>query len=379
MAGIYLHIPFCKQACTYCNFHFSTQLKSIDSFFDALVIELGRPHAYSAAGKKIETIYFGGGTPSLLSQLQLNTLLGIIYENYEVEGDAEITLEANPDDLTTSTLQDIKNCGINRLSVGLQTFNHTELLWMNRAHNRQQAISCLQTIRDTGFSNFSVDLIYGSPLQTDSILNENIERIVHAGVPHISCYALTVENGTALGFKVKKGLQQNVDDAKQLHQFEILRHKLLASGYEQYEISNFALPGFRSMHNSSYWHGKPYYGFGPAAHSFNGFDRRGWNVANNALYIQNIADQKLIFEEETLSETDRHNEYIMTGLRTAAGISLPGFESLFGVNLKERLLHHAAVKVTGGTLTVVNNHIQLTEKGLFLADGIAADLFKTKN
>jgi oxygen-independent coproporphyrinogen III oxidase len=297
LAGIYIHIPFCKQACNYCNFHFSVSLINKDAITKAIVTEIELSNDF-IDDKNIETIYFGGGTPSLLNVSEIALLFSAIRKKFIVASYAEITLEANPDDITLTTLQNWMSFGVNRLSVGLQSFNEAELKWMNRAHNAAQSVACLNDIEKAGIKNYSVDLIYGSPLQSNNDLRKNFELIASRNIPHISCYALTVENNTALNKLIKENKSPKVDTEKQAEQFQLLLQMMEANGYEQYEISNFSKKGHRSKHNSSYWQGKPYFGFGPSAHSFNGFNKRRWNIANNSLYLQSLKNNAIPYEEE---------------------------------------------------------------------------------
>ncbi|MBK8710917.1 MAG: radical SAM family heme chaperone HemW [Niastella sp.] len=375
MAGIYIHIPFCKQACTYCNFHFSTSLQHKDNLIQSLIQEINEPNSFIDYEESIDTIYFGGGTPSLLSKDQLEKILDALSANFKINYGAEITFEANPDDINPESLDYWKNTGINRLSVGIQSFDPEELKWMNRAHRAKEAMSCLHNIRDAGFQNFSVDLIYGSPLLQDDQLIENCRVLFQQQVPHISCYALTVEPKTALSHLISAHKTEDINTNKQADQFEILLSQMKENGYEQYEISNFCVPGFRSKHNSSYWQGKPYWGFGPAAHSFNGNNLRRWNIANNALYIKSIDKHIIPFEEERLTTVQQMNEYIMISLRTMEGISLVGFIKRFGKEQSDKLLKNTTCYVNEELLTIQDMHVILTAKGKFLGDGIAAGLF----
>ena len=375
MAGIYIHIPFCKQACTYCNFHFSTSLQHKDNLIQSLIQEINEPNSFIDYEESIDTIYFGGGTPSLLSKDQLEKILDALSANFKINYGAEITFEANPDDINPESLDYWKNTGINRLSVGIQSFDPEDLKWMNRAHRAKEAMSCLHNIRDAGFQNFSVDLIYGSPLLQDDQLIENCRVLFQQQVPHISCYALTVEPKTALSHLISAHKTEDINTNKQADQFEILLSQMKENGYEQYEISNFCVPGFRSKHNSSYWQGKPYWGFGPAAHSFNGNNLRRWNIANNALYIKSIDKHIIPFEEERLTTVQQMNEYIMISLRTMEGISLVGFIKRFGKEQSDKLLKNTTCYVNEELLTIQDMHVILTAKGKFLGDGIAAGLF----
>jgi oxygen-independent coproporphyrinogen-3 oxidase len=373
LAGIYIHIPFCKQACSYCNFHFSTSLSQKDVFLNALQKEIRITANAASAHKNIDTIYFGGGTPSILSKQAIQDILYTIYENFDVHKAAEITLEANPDDVNSNIVQDWLSIGINRLSLGIQSFNDDELTWMNRAHNALHALNSIDLIQQAGFTNFSVDLIYGSPLLSHEELQKNIQYVLQKNIPHIACYALTVEEKTLLYKQIHKQKSLPIDETHQSEQFHIMVTMLEAAGYEQYEISNFAKPGYRSQHNSSYWKGIAYWGFGPSAHSFDGLASRRWNVANNALYIQSIENNLIPFEEEILTPTQQLNEQIMIGLRTMEGISLKKLEERFGI--QQQLLVQAKTYIATGKIKLVDGHLMLSKEGKFFADGIAADLF----
>jgi oxygen-independent coproporphyrinogen-3 oxidase len=329
VSGIYLHIPFCKQACYYCNFHFSTSLKKKVELLDCLVKEIAL-RKDEIKGDTIETIYFGGGTPSLLSTKEIQALIDAVYRNFKVVAHPEITLEANPDDLSEEKIIELSQSPINRLSIGIQSFFEHDLKLMNRAHNVHEAKKCLE-IATNYFENISVDLIYGIPDCTNEQWRDNIHTALRFGVPHISSYALTVEPNTALDSFVKKGIIKNVDDDKAEEQFVILTEELNKAGFIHYELSNFGKKGFFSKNNSSYWLGKSYLGIGPAAHSFNG-KQRSWNVQNNAIYIKKIIQNELPIQRETLSVSDRYNEYVMTGLRTVWGVSLEKINKDFGEN-----------------------------------------------
>ncbi len=374
MAGIYIHIPFCKQACTYCNFHFSVSLKNKEAVIHALLKEILLVDNFIKT-KKIDTIYFGGGTPSLLTKNELEQIMQAIQQKFTVSLDVEITLEANPDDINKAKLYDWISVGINRLSVGLQSFNESELKWMNRAHNATQSLLCIEEIQEAGITNFSVDLIYGSPLQTNEDLINNFEIIASKNIPHISCYALTVEDDTILKKLIKEHNSPNVNYEKQADQFQVLIRLMEANDYEQYEISNFSKKGFRSKHNSSYWQGKPYFGFGPSAHSYDGINKRRWNISNNSLYIQSLIKNVVPFEEETLTATQQINEYIMTSLRTIEGINIRYIETNFGESFFSTLLKNAEKYINSGKLIKQISSLNLTKEGKFFADGIAADLF----
>jgi len=321
----------------------------------------------------VETIYFGGGTPSLYCAEDIQKIIIHLQQNFSVLHNAEITLEANPDDITEEKLQQWKQIGINRLSIGVQSFLEKDLEWMHRAHNSFEALHCLQ-LATKYFDNITADLIYGSPYLTNEQWIKNIETIVHLNIPHISCYALTVEPKTALHSLIEKKKSLNVDTDKQAIQFEILVDVLTNKNYEHYEISNFAKQGYRSKHNSSYWQGKYYLGLGPAAHSFNGTSRQ-WNINNNALYLKSIAENIIPFEIEILTKQQQLNEYIMTSLRTIEGISLQHVTNYFGEEEKERLLDRSKELLNQQSLIINNQFLQLTPKAKFLADGIAATLF----
>ena len=374
MAGIYIHIPFCKQACTYCNFHFSVSLKNKNALIKSLIKEIDLSTGFIEDGN-IETIYIGGGTPSLLDEDDLRFIFNNLRKKFKIKEEVEITLEANPDDITPSMLNIWKDIGINRLSVGLQSFNEAELKWMNRAHNSAQSLQCLADIQTAGFSNFSVDLIYGSPLQTNDDLKRNFNLVAERDIPHISCYALTVEPGTLLNKKINERKTPAVDAEKQAEQFYLLLDMMAKNNYEQYEISNFSKPGSRSKHNSSYWQGKPYFGFGPAAHSFNGFDKRRWNVSNNNLYIQSLEKNIIPYEEEILTERQMLNEYVMTALRTVEGINTVYIEQNFGKENALRILKEAQKYIISKKIILANEKLLLSAEGKFFADGIASDLF----
>ena len=372
MAGIYLHIPFCKHACHYCDFHFSTQLKVKDKMLNALAREL-ELRKEELGDEPIETIYFGGGTPSLLTVDELESLVNSVHLHFNVIENPEITLEANPDDLSNSALKSFSYSPINRLSIGIQSFFEEDLKLMNRAHNAAQAEQSLKTAKKY-FKNISIDLIYGIPGMNHQRWKENIQKALDLELPHISSYALTVEPKTALKKFIEKGLVPNVDDEQAQEQFHILLEILENAGYINYEISNFGKPDFFSKNNSSYWQGKPYLGIGPSAHSFDG-RTRSWNVRNNIKYIKAIEDDKLPIEREELSITDRYNEYVMTGLRTVWGVSLKKIEEEFGKQHLNYLKTQSAKHIQEHLLYLDGDVLLATKKGKFLVDGIASDLF----
>lgn len=375
MAGIYVHIPFCKQACTYCNFHFSTSLKLRNDFVGALLAEMAMRRNY-AGGEPVGTIYFGGGTPSLLSSSELQQIIGAIQVNFDVSARAEITLEANPDDINDEALRRWRDMGFNRLSIGVQSFFESHLRAMNRAHSAGQASACIAAAKAAGFGNFSIDLIYGSPDLNDEQWMANLATAVDLGIPHLSCYALTVEPGTLLDNLTRRKQVPPVASEDQARQFLLMTDYLTSKGYEHYEISNFALPGKRSRHNSAYWNGSRYIGLGPSAHSFDG-ENRQWNISNNALYIRTIQEGELFLEKEKLSPRDRFNEYVMTSLRTMEGTDLNMVRNQFGGRAADSLTAASEKFMDRAWLTIDNEKLVLTREGKLFADGIAADLFQS--
>jgi oxygen-independent coproporphyrinogen-3 oxidase len=372
MAGIYLHIPFCKKACHYCNFHFSTQTADMQAFVDAIIQEIVLQKSYIM--EPIETIYFGGGTPSLLNEQQLKQIQAAIDAHFEVADLIECTLEANPDDMSPSKLATWKQLGINRLSIGIQSFQASALAWMNRAHTVEQSHAAIQMAKDAGIHNLSIDLIYGTPTLTDEGLMADLDWIEQYQIKHVSCYALTVEDKTALKKSIEKGHIENVDAEKQARHFEIVCTRLKAMGLEHYEISNFAKPSFRSQHNSNYWSGKTYLGLGPSAHSFNTISRQ-WNIANNALYINSIMQGQLNFEIEFLTEANRYNEYMMTSLRRMEGFDLDFIVTKFGKHYQEHSITMIKEMDAKNIFKQNGNQYCLKDEAKFLADGIASDFF----
>jgi oxygen-independent coproporphyrinogen-3 oxidase len=372
MSGIYIHIPFCKQACHYCDFHFSTNLKKKDEMVLALVKEIEMRKS-EFKDEIVETIYFGGGTPSILQIADLRFLIDSVYKNYKVVQNPEITVEANPDDLTENRIIELSKNKVNRLSIGIQSFFEDDLQLMNRAHNVEEAMKCLKIVTHY-FDNISIDLIYGVPEMSNEKWLQNIETALSFGVPHISSYALTVEPKTALHSFIQKGIIPSLDDEVAQEHFQILVDKLSENGFIHYELSNFGKENYFSKNNSSYWLGKKYIGIGPSAHSYDG-KKRGWNVSNNSLYIKSIQENKLPIEIETLTKTDRYNEYIMTGLRTIWGVSLERIEQEFGKNYLDYLNQQAAKFIEDHLLFIDDNILRTTKKGKFLSDGIASDLF----
>jgi len=373
MSGIYIHIPFCKQACFYCDFHFSTSLKNKQALLESIVKEI-ELRKNELPTPKVASIYFGGGTPSLLSQPEIDKIIDAVYQNFEVDANVEITLEANPDDLSEEKIIELAASKVNRLSIGIQSFFDYDLKLMNRAHNAEEAKKSLQ-ITTQYFPNISVDLIYGIPDCANEQWRENIATALSFGVPHISSYALTVEPKTALASFIEKGIIKNVDDEKAQEQFYILVDELQKENFIHYETSNFGKEGFFSINNSSYWLGKPYLGIGPSAHSFNG-KQRSWNVRNNTKYIKSLAENTLPIEREELTITDQYNEYIMTGLRTIWGVSLEKIEQDYGAKYVAYLKMQAQKYIDENLLYLKDGILKTTKKGKFLSDGIASELFK---
>lgn len=372
MSGIYIHIPFCKQACHYCDFHFSTSLNKKSDLIAALIKELElRQEVF--ANQRVETIYFGGGTPSLLTRDELQSLIDAIYKFYKVASHPEITLEANPDDLSEAYIIELSKSPVNRLSIGIQSFFEADLKLMNRAHNAQEAQQCLEWAT-RHFDNISLDLIYGIPGSSHEQWQSNIDRALSFGVNHISCYALTVEPKTALAAFIKKGLMSNVDDAQAEVQFHMLIERLEAQGFVHYELSNFGKKGFFSKNNTAYWQGKPYLGIGPSAHSFYN-NTRSWNIRNNVKYIKALAQDQLACEQEELSLTDAYNETVMTGLRTVWGVDLTKLKVDFGLSYETYILSQAQKHINEQLLYIEDGKLYVTKKGKFLSDGIASDLF----
>lgn len=372
MSGIYIHIPFCKKACHYCNFHFSTNQNTKSAFVKAVCKELSlRKSEFDS--EVIQTIYFGGGTPTVLEVDEFVSILDVIYETYQVSETPEITLEANPDDLDSEKTKALSKTKINRLSIGIQSFHSSDLLTMNRAHNADEAKKCLE-IATPYFDNITIDLMFGMPTMSDDQWRQNLQTAFGFGIKHLSCYALTVEPQTALEHFIKKGSHPPMDDEVSAKHFEILLEETSKQGLIHYETCSFGHSEYFSKHNTSYWLGKPYMGVGPSAHSFDGV-RRSWNVSNNSKYIKSLEGNTLPFESEILSIENRFNEYIMTGLRTMWGISLQKVETEFGVNIKEQLLQNSKKLRASNFLVIEANHLKITDTGKFLADGIASDLF----
>jgi len=374
MAAIYFHVPFCKQACHYCNFHFSTSLKHKNPVLDAMLSELKLRKAELSDNEEIRSIYFGGGTPSLLSSDEVSVLIKEVKLNFNVAVDAEITLEMNPDDDRLNYLEELKVVGVNRLSVGIQSFHEEELKLMNRAHNAQEAFDVLNRIQGL-YDNFSLDLIFGLPNSTTESWQKNVEYALQFNPAHISSYLLTVEPKTVLNHQIDNKQIEVLGEEDVLTQFNFLVDRLQAKGYDHYELSSFGKPGFRSVNNTAYWSEKPYLGIGPSAHSFNG-ETRSWNISNNAQYLKGISIGKPFIEREKLSVTDRYNEYIMIGLRMQNGISLDYIDKNFGSDYKKLLIKGVQSQIASQVLYWDGDLLKVSRNAMMLVDGLASDLFK---
>ena len=373
MSGIYLHIPFCKQACHYCDFHFSTSMGHKATTVQAIARELEMRQDY-LQGQTVHTIYFGGGTPSLLTQEELQLLLQTIKGLFIVSDEAEITLEANPDDLSPEKLQELRAAGINRLSIGLQSFHEPHLRMMNRAHNATESLQCVRDAQAAGFDNITVDLIYGIPAPDHSIWLEDLKTLFSLNVQHVSCYALTIEPDTAFGRWSKKGAFKPSEDEFTAQQFEILLEQMKQHGYVQYEVSNFSKPGYESKHNSNYWRGVHYLGVGPSAHSFNGHSRQ-YNVSHNRKYTDAIGQGVVPFELEELSLADQANDYLLTTLRTIWGCDLAIMRNRYSYDVQATHSVYLQELNQEELAWVENDVLYLTDKGKLLADQITLDLF----
>ncbi|MCA4777063.1 radical SAM family heme chaperone HemW [Empedobacter stercoris] len=372
MAGIYIHIPFCKQKCSYCDFHFSTNLHNKSNLVKAINKELLlRKNEIS---QPLETIYFGGGTPSILSEIELESIFETIFKNYSTQNLKEVTLEANPDDLNQEKLKFLKSTPINRLSIGVQSFFEEDLQLMNRAHNAQEAERSIKLVQDFGFDNITIDLIYGSSTTTNDMWMKNLQQAINLNVPHISSYALTVEEKTILDHQIKKGITKPVDEDRQNEQFQLLVDTLTSNNFIQYEISNFGKENYFSLHNSNYWKGIHYMGIGPSAHSYNG-KSRAWNIANNTKYIQAINQNNLPQEIEVLNEAERFNEMIMIGLRTIYGIDVDRINSEFSQPILDLFYQEINQLIKENLIIQQENKIILKPESKFFADGIASRLF----
>jgi oxygen-independent coproporphyrinogen III oxidase len=371
LAGVYLHIPYCRQACAYCDFFFSTSLRTMPALVQAMCEEIGQRAGYLHE-KSLDSIYIGGGTPSLLSQDQLTGLFGELARHFTWEKNAEITIEANPDDITSHALDTWRHVGINRISIGLQSFNNEELKWMNRAHDAREGIDSVKRAQDKGFTNLSVDLIYGSKFQDLKNWEQTLNTTIGLEVAHISSYNLTIEKKTGLGVAFSRGLEPGVSEELSSAEFLLMTDLLSSTGYEHYEISNFAKPGRQAVHNGNYWKQRPYLGIGPSAHSFDG-ESRQWNVSNNNAYITAMRTRTPFFEKEVLTSRDRYNEYVLTRLRTSWGCDVTELGRMFGEPALVHFLSQAGLKRE--MFEVSGSQYRLRKEARLLADGIASDLF----
>jgi putative oxygen-independent coproporphyrinogen III oxidase len=373
MAGIYIHIPFCRQACHYCDFHFSTTLKEKDRMVDAIIKEIELRKKYLRL-EIVKTIYFGGGTPSILEKDQTKKILEKIYNSFLISTEAEVTLEANPDDLSPGKLQELKDIGINRLSIGIQSFFDDDLNYFNRAHTAVDAIDCIVDAKAAGFDDLTIDLIYGVPGMSIDKWKKNIETAIAFHIPHISCYCLTVEKGTALDHFITNKQSAPIDDELANEHFRILMELMQKHGYEQYEISNFCLPGNYSKHNTSYWNGELYLGVGPSAHSYNDTSRQ-WNISNNHKYMQSIETGIIPCDIEETTPLTAYNDYILTSLRTKWGCDFNFILKKFGTALAEPFKELAEKEIEKGFIQNESNIFKLTTKGKYFADRVASNLF----
>ncbi len=373
MAGIYIHVPFCKQKCNYCNFHFSTKQDNVEELVSGMIIELDQRKSYLKT-KKIDSIYFGGGTPSIIDVKHIINIIEKIYSLFDVKKTAEITMEFNPDDIKKEKLNKLRQAGINRLSIGIQSFNNEDLIFMNRSHNAKEAISSIKLAKECGFNNMSIDLIYGVQNQTDKTWKKNLNQMFELEIDHFSAYALTVEPDTKLNYLIKKKRVQPTSELKAENHFKILQEESLKMGYEQYEISNFCRKNKFAQHNTSYWKDKAYLGIGPSAHSYNGKSRR-WNISNNLKYITLINNSEKYFDEEKLSPTQKYNEYTLTSLRTIWGVSLDYLENNFDQHIVSHFKKNARKWIDNKNIILEKNNVRLTNKGMLFADAISSDLF----
>jgi len=373
MAGIYIHIPFCKQKCNYCNFFSSASSKNKEGFITALLKEIALQQPY-INGEEINTIYFGGGTPSLLTKNNIEDIFNQLHKYYSISKDCEITLEANPDDLDRNKLTDIKNTPVNRLSMGIQSFDEDDLKYLNRIHSSQQAVDAIKNAQDIGFNNITIDLIYGIPGLTDEKWNANLTKSFELDIPHISSYCLTIEEGTALHHLINKGKAKPVDEEQGIRQFELLMDAMKTHNYIHYEISNFCKEGFVSIHNSNYWRQQKYLGLGPSAHSYN-YVSRQWNTANITKYIASIDKGIVPFEMEILTDDQKYNEYILTSLRTIWGVNIEYLKLNFNAEINTYFDKSIQKHLQQSTVEENDAIFTLSRKGKFIADGIASDLF----
>lgn len=374
MAGLYIHIPFCAQACHYCDFHFSTNQEKRNEMVEAISKEITLQKEY-LGNDPITTIYFGGGTPSLLSTGELSNILNTISETFSLANVKEVTLEANPDDLTTEKLRAFKTAGVTRLSIGIQSFNDPVLQFLNRSHRSKTAIESIHKAHDAGFSNISIDLIYAIPDVTLSEWDENINQAIDLDVAHISAYTLTIEPNTVFGKYASTGKLKMVPDEIAATQMEFLIERLEAAGYLQYEVSNFCRAGWESKHNSNYWCQEKYLGVGPSSHSYNK-ESRQFNISNNHMYLRSMGEGKIPFTMDMLTTKDKINEYILTSLRTVKGCSLLRLRDEFSFDLGKKQAGYLEQLIQNGLARIEGDTLMLTRRGLLIADKIASDLFE---
>jgi oxygen-independent coproporphyrinogen III oxidase len=374
LAGIYIHIPFCKKACNYCDFHFSTNLKNQSAIVEGLLFEIEKNRNFFSNEEEIKTIYFGGGTPSYIENKYINLILEKIKNTFTVNSKVEVTMECNPDDINLDKVNALSQMGINRLSLGIQSMNDKELMWMNRAHNSKQSTEALKTIQNSELKNFSTDIIFATPYSTLETLKYSIDTCILYNAAHISIYGLTIEPRTKLHKDVVLKKETVVDDETYAKQYFFIIEYLAKNGYEQYEISNFSKPGFQSKHNSAYWNNSKYLGIGPSAHSFNHSERK-FNISNNSMYLKNLYENKEYYTVETLNETQQQNEYLMLRLRTKKGIDFIEYENLFGLNNLKTLQNKVDSLGNKNQFTVKNNTLSFTKEGFLMIDSILVELF----
>ena len=374
MSGIYIHIPFCKSKCAYCNFFSLVSEKKINDYVNSLKREIVSRKDY-LGGEKVKTIYFGGGTPSLLPTKYIDEILKILNNNFDLVSNPEITLEANPDTIDKEQLFELKSLGVNRISVGIQSFNDDDLKYLDRKHDSRHALQIIDDLKCVGFEKLTLDLIYGIPTLTEEKWNKNLDIFFSTGISHLSAYALTVEPKTILGQRIEKGDLQDVNEDETIRHYEILVDRTKENGFEHYEISNFAKPGCRSQHNSIYWNDEKYLGLGPSAHSYDGNSRQ-WNISNLTKYIQLInSESECCYEKEILSKEDKFNEYVMTSLRTSWGCDIEKISAKYGSPYSEHFLKNVKKYLESGEMLKDFNTYRLTDEGMLFADGIAAELF----
>jgi len=374
MAGVYIHIPFCKQACHYCNFYFSTTFQKYRSELVAALVQEMKLKSLLFKGKEVETIYFGGGTPSLLIEEEFRTIFNGLKESFNISKVEEVTIEANPDDVTVENLAIWQSYGINRISLGVQSFFENDLEQMNRSHSSKQAHNAIKRIRESGIDNYSVDFMFALPLLSNEQLEKNLQIAIDYKVPHVSCYNLTIKEQTALMALIKKGKIEDLSEEKSIQQFKIVMNRLGSNRYHQYEISNYALEGYQSKHNSSYWYQKPYLGIGPSAHSFYE-SKRTFNISSISKYIKLLGEGKDYFEVEELTEKEFFNEFIMTRLRTSKGLDRRDLEIIFP-KFVDAFKEKTSNYLRGGQLAFFGDEYRLTPEGKLMADYITSEFFE---